>query len=157
MIKCASVFSDNMVLQREKPVRIFGVCSGSSGVTVSIPELSVSVRAVIRGERWEAVLPPMPAFPSCSVLVESDEEKITFSNVALGEVWIAGGQSNMEFELHSDKNGAEELAKCAGENVRYYYTPKCEMNDEKLLEMEAMTGWNLPSQEGSRAWSAVGY
>ena len=99
----------------------------------------------------------MPAFPSCSVLVESDEEKITFSNVALGEVWIAGGQSNMEFELHSDKNGAEELAKCADENVRYYYTPKCEMNDEKLLEMEAMTGWNLPSQEGSRAWSAVGY
>ncbi len=157
MIKCASVFSDNMVLQREKPVRIFGVCSGSSGVTVSIPELSVSVRAVIRGERWEAVLPPMPAFPSCSVLVESGEEKITFSNVALGEVWIAGGQSNMEFELHSDKNGAEELAKCAGENVRYYYTPKCEMNDEKLLEMEAVTGWNLPSQEGSRAWSAVGY
>ena len=158
MIKCASVFSDNMVLQREKPVRISGACSEeSSGITVSIPELSVSARAEINGESWCAVLPPMPALPCCTVKVESGDEKLTFRNVAVGEVWLAGGQSNMEFELRNEKNGSEALKKCSGENVRFYYTPKCEMKDEKLLEMESITGWCLPSEEGSRAWSAVGY
>lgn len=157
-MKTAAIFSDNMVLQRNANIRIFGTCESSEReISVSIPELDAHADAVISGGRWEALLPPRIACESCTVVIESAAEKITFSNVAIGEVWLAGGQSNMEFELHSDKNGMEELKKCSGENVRYYYTPKCEMADEKLLAAEANTGWTLPSENGSWAWSAVGY
>ena len=59
-MKAAAVFSDNMVLQRERYVRIFGTCTNNEKViTVSVPELLISVRAIIRKGRWEAVLPPM--------------------------------------------------------------------------------------------------
>jgi sialate O-acetylesterase len=58
-MKAAAVFSDNMVLQRERYVRIFGTCTNNEKViTVSVPELLISVRAIIKNGRWEALLPP---------------------------------------------------------------------------------------------------
>lgn len=158
MIGISAVFSDNMVLQRGKNVRIFGSCDENcSAVTVTVPELAVSAEAIISNGKWEAVLPPMKACEKCSVIVSAEDEKTVFSNVAVGEVWLAGGQSNMEFELQHDKNGKEELGKCSGENVRFYYTPKCEMVDEKLANAEAESGWRLPDEETAKCWSAVGY
>ena len=157
-METAAVFSDNMVLQREMNIRIFGSCdSNEREISVSIPELHVYADAVVSGDRWEAVLPALPSYDCCTLEVVCGGTKKTFRNVAIGEVWLAGGQSNMEFELHSDKNGESELKNCSRENVRYYYTPKCEMYGEKLLEAERNTAWMLPSEEHSRAWSAVGY
>ena len=158
IVRTAPVFSDNMVLQRGKQVRIFGTCEDGCGhITVTVPELELSAEAVISGGKWSAVLPPMKACERCTVIVSSDDERIVFENAAVGEVWLAGGQSNMEFELRNEKNGAQALRECSGENVRFYYTPKCEMNDEKLAESEERSSWQLPSEENSAAWSAVGY
>ncbi len=157
-MKAAAVFSDNMVLQRGKNVRIFGSCKAQCrNITVTVPELAVSAEAVIEGGEWMAVLPPMKACGKCSVVIASENEKLVFSNVAVGEVWLAGGQSNMEFELQNDKHGREELSQCSGENVRFYYTPKCEMCDEKLAQAEKDSGWRIPDEESAKCWSAVGY
>lgn len=153
----AAIFSDNMVLQRHRNVRIFGQCEAGEDIRADIPELGISVKAAVTGEDWVAVLPPMEACAECTVEISSASDKITFKNVAVGEVWLAGGQSNMEFELQNDKNGTQTLAECSGENVRFYYTPKCEMADEKLLKAETESCWALPSSEDSRCWSAVGY
>lgn len=157
-MKTAAVFSDNMVLQRGRNVRIFGTCDNEdTDIRVVVPELGVSAEAVISSGRWEALLPPMEACPCCTVEITSGDEHIVFRNTAIGEVWLAGGQSNMEYELQNDKNAAQALDECAGENVRFYYTPKCEMVDEKLFKSEEESGWALPSAENSKAWSAVGY
>ena len=115
------------------------------------------MEAVISGDNWEALLPPMQTCSSCTVEISCGAVKRVFNNVAIGEVWLAGGQSNMEFELQNDKNGAEELAACAMENVRYYYTPKCAALGDELEELEANTKWMKPSAENSRSWSAVAY
>ncbi|MBQ8582772.1 MAG: sialate O-acetylesterase [Ruminococcus sp.] len=158
MIKAAAVFSDNMVLQRNKNVRIFGTCGeGCHGIIVTVPELEKSVCAVINNGRWEAVLPPMKACERCTVVISSENERIVFSNVAVGEVWLAGGQSNMEFELQNEKYCSQALAECENENVRFYYTPKCEMSDEKLIAEEEKSVWMLPDKESAKCWSAVGY
>ncbi len=157
-MKAAAVFSDNMVLQRRRPVRIFGTCTPNQGdITVRIPELGISAKAMINGEKWEAVLPPMEAAGSCTLELISGAVRKRFLNAAIGEVWLAGGQSNMEFELHNELNGSKALDECRNENVRFYYTPKCEMLNEKLFESERNTCWQLPSEENSRSWSAVGY
>lgn len=158
MIKAAAVFSDNMVLQRNKNVRIFGVCSEDiASAEVTVPELEVCVRAVVEDGKWTAVLPPMRECSACTVIIASQDERIIFRNAAVGEVWLAGGQSNMEFELRNEKHGAKALQACADENVRFYYTPKCEMNDAHLLEQEEKSSWKMPSEADSACWSAVGY
>lgn len=157
-MKAAAIFSDNMVLQRGKNVKIFGTCKADcTEITVAVPELNKTSKSVIRNGCWEAVLPPMTACDKCSVIISSYEKIIEFSNVAVGEVWLAGGQSNMEFELQNEKNGKAELENCDSENVRFYYTPKCEMVDEKLAQAESESKWELPSAENSSNWSAVGY
>lgn len=158
MLMAAAVFSDNMVLQRDRNVRIFGKGDPGKSVYVSVPELNRGSSSVIGTDGgWEALLSPMNACDRCSVEISSGNDKIVFSNVAVGEVWLAGGQSNMEFELRNEKHGRESLAECGGENVRFYYTPKCGMNDDHLLAEEAKNGWAVPSEKNSELWSAVGY
>lgn len=85
------------------------------------------------------------------------DETIVFSDIMVGEVWIAGGQSNMELELQNEKHGAEELEKVADSNVRFYYTKKNPYIDEFFYIDERNGGWALPSPESARCWSAVGY
>ena len=157
-MKTAPIFSDNMVLQRHKNIRVFGSCSGNEKrITVSVPELRASAEAVITGSRWEAVLPALPECDCCTLIVACGAIQKHFSNVAVGEVWLAGGQSNMEFELRNDKHGADELRECAKENVRYYYTPKVSMLGEELYDAEAASRWTVASETDSVAWSAVGW
>ena len=157
-MRTAPVFSDNMVLQRHKNIRVFGSCTGRERrISVSIPELSASAEAVISGSRWEAVLPAMPECDCCSLVITCGAIQKVFRNVAIGEVWLAGGQSNMEYELRNDRNGAEELKGCSGENVRYYYTPKCAMSGAELEAAEAESCWMTASETDSVAWSAVGW
>lgn len=157
-MKTAPIFSDNMVLQRHKNIRVFGSCSGrEQRITVSIPELRASAEAVITGSRWEAVLPALPECDSCTLVVACGAIQKQFTNVAIGEVWLAGGQSNMEYELRNDRHGADELRECARENVRYYYTPKVSMLGEELNAAEAASRWEVASETGSVAWSAVGW
>lgn len=158
MLKAAAVFSNNMVLQRRKNVRIFGTCSDDcKRIIVNIPELRKDSEAVIENGKWEAVFSPMEACGRCTVIIDSGKEKIVFENAAVGEVWLAGGQSNMEFELRNDKNGRKALSRCSEENVRFYYTPKCEMYGEKLIAAEENSAWQLPDEKSAECWSAVGY
>ena len=157
-MKTAPIFSDNMVLQRHKNIRIFGSCSGrEQSINVSIPELHASAEAVITGSRWEAVLPALPECDSCTLIVACGAIQKQFNNVAIGEVWLAGGQSNMEYELRNDRHGADELRECSWENVRYYYTPKVSMLGEELNAAETASRWEVASETGSVAWSAVGW
>lgn len=157
MFKVAAVFSNNMVLQREKNVSFFGTTDCSEDIFVSIPELSLSVKASINGDRWEAILPPMPALEKITVRVSSQSGERIFENVAVGEVWLCGGQSNMELEVHSSKDGEELLKSLTPEcKVRFYYTQKLGVINDEFYKIEENTCWYEASPENSRAWSAVG-
>lgn len=157
MFKVAAVFSSNMVLQREKNVSIFGTADNGEKITVSIPELSVSVKAVVNDGRWQAILPPMQAMDAITVKVSSENGEKIFENVAVGEVWLCGGQSNMELEVHSAKDGEELLKSLTPEcGVRFYYTQKQGVINDNFYKVEENTCWYEASPENSRAWSAVG-
>ena len=154
-MKAAARFSDNMVLQQNKPVRIFG--TGSDGEKITAKILGNTAFGYVKNGKWEIILPPMKSTDSCSLEIKSPCETIIFNNVAVGEVWLAGGQSNMEFELQNDKNGFQALKNCGDENVRFYYTSKCSMLGEDLIRSEENSRWTTASQENSKNWSAVGY
>lgn len=151
----AAVFSNDMVLQRDKNIPVFGY--GNEGEEVIISILDKKAHARVINGRWTAYLPPMKAGGPYEMTVTCKDETITFYNVMIGEVWLAGGQSNMEFELQNCTGGRECLSSDKGVNVRYYYTQKNCHIDEKFLADEKNTGWSEFSEESAKCWSAVGY
>jgi len=154
-MRAAAIFSDRMVLQREKPITVWG--DGKDGKTVTVTLGGRSASGVIRDGRWQVTLPPMPAAEGLTMTVQSGAVCITFRDIAIGEVWLCGGQSNMEFEIKDEKNGAALLSSLTPDcGVRFYYTPKQRIIDGNFDAVERNTGWGYADPEGSRAWSAVG-
>ena len=100
---CARIFSDHMVLQRNRPIAVFG--QGPDGETVEAELLGRRARAACAGGRWLLFLPAMDARGPLELRVRCGAEEAVFSDVALGEVWLAGGQSNMELILENAKSG----------------------------------------------------
>lgn len=158
----AAVFSDHMVLQRNKYTTVFGKAEDGTLITASLSddkgtELSRN-STLTEGGRWLVELEPQSAQTSCTLHITDGHDEICFNDIAIGEVWLAGGQSNMEFELQNCTEGPEELKdSAAGKNVRFYYTNKIAWMDEKFYEAERNTAWQTWDSPSKGAWSAVGY
>ncbi len=164
MFRTASVFSSNMVLQRNSNVAVWGEADDGTVITVSIAGAETVTTA--KNGKWKAILPPMEAGGPYEMDILSRNERDgreikeahRFYNVMIGEVWLCGGQSNMELELQNCKGGKEILETLTPEcNVRFYYTPKCRMLDEELFAAERNSGWSEAGRDSSAAWSAVGF
>ncbi len=158
----AAIFSDHMVLQRNKYTAIFGEAAAGSLVKAELFDAKGSLlggnTCLAEAGRWLLQLQPQSAQTGCKLLVSCGSESRTFSDIAIGEVWLAGGQSNMEFELQNCKEGPAELADdSAGKNVRFYYTNKIGWMDDKFFEAERNTAWQTWESPSRGAWSAVGY
>ena len=154
-MRTAAIFSDRMVLQREKPITVWG--DGADGRTVTVTLGGHRAFCTVQGGKWRVTLPPMPAADGLTMTVQSGAVTRTFREIAIGEVWLCGGQSNMEFEIRNDKHGAETLASLTPEcGVRFYYTPKQRIIDENFDAAERNTAWSYADPESAKAWSAVG-
>jgi len=151
----AAVFSDNMVLQRDKNINIWG--TGCNGDTVTVKMNGCAVNARVRDDKWIATLPGMKAGGPYVLKVTDGKNSIEFKNVMLGEVWLAGGQSNMELELQNSKDGKNIVENINNNNVRFYNTLRLSYIDEDFLEKEANNSWQECTPETAGTWSAVGY
>jgi len=121
------VFGDNMVLQRDQVDRVWGWCSTPGAkITVTIGSQSAEATPDTAG-RWQANVPAQPVGGPYTMTVEvtgSAPQQVTFNNVMLGDVWICGGQSNMDFPVGQSTNGAQEVAKANYPHIRTYVVPK---------------------------------
>ncbi len=154
-MRAAAIFSHHMVLQREKPIVVWG--DGKEGEQVTVILAGQSAAGAVTNGRWQVTLPPMPAAEGLTLTVAGESETLTFTDVAIGEVWLCGGQSNMEYEAQNDQHAADLLARLTPDcGVRYYYTPKQRIIDENFDAVERNSGWSAASPEQSKAWSAVG-
>ena len=165
MLKLPAIFSDNMVLQRRAHVCIWGEAQGAEYVEVSIN--GQSMRTSIRCGHFEVRLNPMEAggpyeltVKACGAEMDksgSREEIIIYNNVLIGEVWLAGGQSNMELELQNSDNGKEVVKHTQDELLRFYYTPKISYICDELFEAEEKNCWMKCEPGTTAVWSAVAY
>jgi len=153
--RAAAIFSDHMVLQRNKNIRIFG--EGKDGSVVSVHFRGVTAYAKVKDGRWTAILPPMEAGDGYEMKISCEGREITFKDVSVGEVWLAGGQSNMEFELQNCTGGMDAIRNDVNPGVRFYYTKKMAYMDEQFFKEERNSSWEVFGSEGTKAWSAVGY
>ena len=100
-IRLPKVITDNMVLQREKPVKIWGEAMPGENVQVVFMKQKKSAVADAAG-RWSVVLDPMNAVKNPqSMTIKAGKEKVVLENILVGEVWLASGQSNMEYSMNN--------------------------------------------------------
>lgn len=97
-VRCAPVFGDHMVLQRERAVAVWGEAAAGEVVTVEFAGQSKPVTADAAG-KWRIALDPLPASAESRTLTVRGANTLTFSDVLVGEVWFCSGQSNMEKPL----------------------------------------------------------
>lgn len=156
--QAAPIFGDKMVLQRGKNICVFG--TGEDGVIVRAELCGFTTSCVVTNGKWKVLFPPMGACRYMSMTLTDAEtgEFYYFTDVAIGEVWLAGGQSNMELELCNCKTGEESLQNDDPKDVRYYYFPKRTLLDDDHDEQVRNAVWTtFADKESARHWSAVGY
>ncbi len=156
MLKFAPIFTDHAVLQREKPVRIFGSCQDGNRITLRLGDITSVSNPAVNG-RWEITLAPLPAGGPHTISITDGTESCEIRDIMIGEVWLCGGQSNMELNLKDARGAQAALETCADSNVRLYHVCKRGFMDAQFYREEADSCWNLPSAESCPYWSAVGY
>lgn len=148
MIQTAPIFTDHMVLQRDKNVAVFGTGTAGESVRVSLPAQNRTVSGCVGGDgTWCVYLPPLTAGTGMTLEVAGVENQLVYTDVAVGEVWLAGGQSNMEFMLKDAKGGAEALQHCAESGVRCFRVPRNTFPDAAYAKEFAESRWELAAPE----------
>ena len=123
-LRLPNIFGKNMVLQRDKPVALRGWATPDALVTVSFAGQSKSTAAAKEGT-WSLKLDPMPASLQPRTLkVSCGNETLNIDGILVGEVWICGGQSNMEWSLRSSRDADLELAAANFPEIRFIRLPK---------------------------------
>jgi sialate O-acetylesterase len=108
-VQFACPFVDHMVLQRGKPLRIWGTASANLKLKVHLADQQVDATTDAAGQ-WNVLLKPMPAGGPFDLIVESNAGKATVHDVLIGEVWLCSGQSNMQFSLAECDDGVAVAA-----------------------------------------------
>ena len=97
VVRPAHVFADHMVLQRERPVPVWGTAPAAAEVVVEFADRSTAARAGADG-RWCVTLAPLAASAAGrDLVVRAGADRVVLRDVVVGEVWLAGGQSNMAY------------------------------------------------------------
>jgi sialate O-acetylesterase len=111
-------FGDGMVLQRDQPILVRGTARPGATVLVRLGDTAAGVHADSAG-RWSARFPARPASPRPLELEARDGiADVRLGDVLIGDVWLAAGQSNMEFPLRREAHAAEELPRADLPRVR---------------------------------------
>lgn len=150
-VKLHGLFSDNMVLQRNAAVPVWGWADEGEKVTVEFRGQSVSATA--RDGKWMVRLKKLKAGGPDEMRV-AGKNSITLSNVLVGEVWIASGQSNMEWPLRASFEPETEIAKTSNRLVRLCTVPKFKA-DEPRDNVPA--SWLECAPAATSNFSAVAY
>ena len=121
-LRLARIFGDGMVLQRNKPVVVWGWATPRERVTVTFHGHSAAAVAAADGT-WKASLPAERAGGPFELTVRAGDGQIELHDVLVGDVWVASGQSNMEFTLRQAMNAEREIANAHDSLIRQFKAP----------------------------------
>ncbi len=166
-LQMAEIYTDGMVLQREVPLDIHGKADAGRKVTVMFAGQKVQTVANNRGE-WSVILQPMKAARNQMLVVESDKTKKVFRDVAVGEVWLCSGQSNMAFTLQQAATAARDIPNVSDADLRFFDMkanwqtndvawPLSAIDSLNHLQYFAPTSWRGATPETAGQFSAVAY
>ena len=150
-VRVPSIFSDNMILQRDAPTPVWGWGVEGAEVTVTFEQQTVAAR--VKDGKWVAWLHNLkPGHPG--TLTISAGIPLTFTNVLVGDIWLAGGQSNMEFPLRNASDSAPDVAAADNPMIRLLRVPRTRL-DQPTNDIHA--SWQECKPETAAGISAVAY
>ena len=151
------LFASGMMLQREKPVRVWGTSHAFDEITVTIQGQSVETKADESGQ-WEVFLSPLHASEKEMLTVSTESQFLIFEDVAVGEIWIAGGQSNMEFPIAFEKQRTAGRRWTDNANIRFFDIPEVAYPGQlEAFDYSPVNRWRKVTDEDIDYFSAVGY
>jgi sialate O-acetylesterase len=147
----APVFTDNAVLQRDKPVEVWG--TGRDGEKVEVEMLGHKVSGEVRDGKWSVSLPAMSATDSTTLTLRGDSV-VELKDVAIGEVWLLTGQSNMEWRLNQCTPLTDALLTTANNpRIRQLKIPLRAYNGDPFIPF----AWKPFDKASAPLFSAVGF
>ena len=162
-LQVSPMFSDHMVLPREKPFAIRGKADAGESVQVTVDGAVYQSIADNRG-RWGVEVAPHPAGTGAVLRIETAKSSLVYRDVAFGDIWLCSGQSNMEFEVRQSSDAAPRPdaglrlydMKCnwRTDNVAW---PASALDSVNHLQYFAPTRWMPASDAAIARFSAVGY
>ena len=152
-VKLHGLFSDHMVLQRGAPVPVWGWAD--DGETVIVEFGHQKVKTVAAGGQWMVRLKKLRASAEPAELkVSGKNNAITLHDVLVGEVWIASGQSNMEWPIRATFDADNEVSRTANSLLRLHTVPKLRAN---VPTNNVPSAWQECNPQNSPGFSAVAY
>ena len=152
-LQLAPLFTDHMVLQQQKKVAVWG--TGEPGAQIKIISSwgeEVKTKVSARGN-WEVEIPTTEFGGPHQLLIQSGQQEIALEDIMLGEVWLASGQSNMEWPLSARVvNREEEIKNADYPQIRMFSVPR-NLNGTNINDAE----WKVTTPKNVEQFSAVGY
>lgn len=154
-VSLPAIFNDNMVLQRNSEVVIWGWGNPSEEIKIkpSWDNQEYTIKANNQA-RWEVKVKTTKEGGPYTISIKGYNE-VVLKNILLGEVWLLSGQSNMEMSASwGIKNGDEEVQKANYPNIRFFTVPKL---TAETPQNNLLGNWTECSPESMKYFSAVGY
>ena len=153
-VRMPSLFSNNMILQRDAKANVWGWADNGEEVTVTFK--GQTRKATAKDGRWMVTLDPMQADAKGENLTIKGRNQLTIRNVVVGDIWICSGQSNMEWRLNNTNNAQQEKQKANIPAIRLFngnlYRASMKPQDDF-----AGRSWQVCSPGTAGNFSAVGY
>jgi len=157
------ILANGMVLQRQKPLPVWGNASPGEKITVRFKDQKKTTLTDASGN-WKLFLDPLQASENPASLIISGSNTITLSDILVGEVWICSGQSNMEYTMRKNSkvktkgefngtNPVTELDRASDQGIRIFL-----VNRKELAKPDPRhKGWSVAADSALRSFSAPGY
>lgn len=153
-LRLPPIFGDGAVLQRGKPITVWGWARPGARVSVAFHGASSSAITNTAGE-WRTTLPATIAGGPFALTVSSDAHQLVRHDILVGDVWLASGQSNMEFQLAQSRGGPAEIAAAHDTKQREFKIPN---SWSTTPEAELAGGsWTNADAQHAGAMSGVAY
>jgi sialate O-acetylesterase len=147
------ILSDGMVLQQGKPVRIWG--KGEEGAEIKAWLNGQDGKTTVKKGEWSITFDPYQAGGPYDLTIQSEKKTQIIQNVLIGEVWIAGGQSNMQWSLSGSIHKEQALSMKDNKRIRVF---KQTRHSAAFPQFDTLDAKWMPSTSANRKhWSAVAY
>jgi sialate O-acetylesterase len=172
-LQLAYPFGNNMVLQRDQLIPVFGTADANDEVTVNLKPQSRSAKTRTKRTRadangkWKVVFDPLPAGGPYVLSAKTVNKQIQLNNILMGDVWFCSGQSNMLFRLNQSYEGREAIKKAINKNIRLFQLNAIRETDNvawdsatlhQTNELKYFTGsWQECDPQTAATFSAIGY
>ena len=153
-VELPRIFADGMVVQRDQPVRVWGEAAPGARVQVSFAGRDATAHTGADG-RWSLALPAQTAGGPHVMRIDDGKQPRVLRDVLVGDVWLASGQSNMEWPIAQSANPEAEAARATDPQIRHFKIPKS-WSGEPQAQLEGGE-WVASSPQAAPKFSAVAH